>query len=331
MEPSLRDRFRVWLLGTNPPRASTPETKSQPLPPNTEGASKLAAGAFTTLSAVLTFIGVTNGSVQSMLRAYPRWALFVLCLIAVAALLGAVSPGLPNTPVHVRWFILLAALGAVGVLLLIPNLPSGRDDDINSSEADYLVIAVALVLLIGMFALWKVKLAASLLALCLAMGALGVGLYAAVKLVVKANSDRERVQLTPAVTDSGASTMVELAVKVRGLDDDDVLILLVEGTQTDGGMRKTVIRAVPGASGAIDETIKIPLTVEGLETVRVCANEPSGASVGEGGLGAVECDAAHGMTERAILSLSAGTPTTTSTPQAPTGPSLGDPTLPTTP
>lgn len=255
----------LWPLGTATDQAAK-GMGDQPLDGAMDATSLKAvavwvARGFPLLTGLATAFGIQAGALDRILRTEPTAALWVFAMIGAAVLCAVVAPAAKEHYFVPVWPIAALVTGLCLVTWLL--LPKLRDQRVNSIP-DVIAFLIFIALLLGALRLGAHRVSVMTALLVVAMTALSLGLYSAVKVTVLDKLGPETPRVTAEFENQPTGTVIKLRA-VAGARDTKPLLVAVRGTVTGGpgqGAVETIGFAQLGgdSTGAVDATAAYPVS-----------------------------------------------------------------------
>jgi hypothetical protein len=223
------------------------------------------AGGLALLTVGLVLTGAATGVLDRMLGSHPRESALVFALFAFALLTGVTLPAL-RADQRIRFAVVLLVVAALTAFTL-QVLPDQQADDSWIATWGVVVVLVVAALLLALFLDATLPIMAA--SLVIAVTALTLGTYGAVKLSAESRRLPAGTQVTATVTGAGVDRVVTVRVRAGGVDVSDQLELGV--FQLDTEVRLGVARLLPDASGAITTTVRFPVANPAIAQLAVAA------------------------------------------------------------
>lgn len=263
-----------------PPTQESSEVPPWPTDPLAEKFSdigKRLAGGFAAITAVFTFLGVTTGGVERLLRNEPHLSLLCFVLIGLAIAVGIVIDVVPMARVPTRIGVSVAvavALASVVIVAVADTFLSVQDP--RSFRTRLLAGALLLIGLAGIIALaslllsWRHRFDAypdrggmPLRAVAVISGlALFIsGFYGAVRLATESKGTKERPDISANLTSATSGFAVEGTVKANGVRSDEHILFELWGTPVTGERQALLYASRAGADpeGKVARSFKVEL------------------------------------------------------------------------
>lgn len=240
--------------------------------------AKWAAGGFTLLAGILTFLGVKEGVLDRMLVTFPYAAMLVFCLVGLGVIGAMASWLLPATqPVPIRVAIAAIVLLGLVAVRVVPDLPGTVEDRL-------LPTAGAVAALVGAVVLWLMvcdrTASARAMILLVATASLGIGLFGAAKIGVLSKGFTAGIEVIPTVTRSEGTATVTLNVTAGGLRYHNGLrVSLLDASDPVDEQLLGAVYLASDVGGALaqDVSFLVPSSVaEAVVRVTVCNAAPAG-------------------------------------------------------
>ena len=244
--------------------------------------TKWVAAGFAALSAIGTFFGIKDGDLDAIIRARPSETLYIACLVG-AGVVGALvaSAAFSKTVPFDRVVVIWAAMTLVSSLVF----QDFGDDKSETSRADiafYLVLIVASAALIFFLGSARISLVAA--GVLVALAAVCLGLYGAVKLAIGSKAGDADTQVSAKVVRGDKLTSVDVKVKASRLREGSNLRVELRGITSDSpgdnGELLGTARLQSTPNGSLDSSASFPVELERWRgfSIRTCDPTPSDGS-----------------------------------------------------